>query len=175
LLEILKGRNFGDQWITWIKNILYSSRTCININGNLGEYFHYKRGVRQGDPLSPFLFDLVSDSFHRFLYNASKEGFLKGISIGDDTLQILNFYFADDTLLFLEALEDTIHSLRWILLGFENISEMKINYVKYEMIPLNISDSEATNLCSLFGSAIGILPITYLGIPLHWKKLTISD
>jgi hypothetical protein len=62
---------------------------------------------------------------------------------------------------------DTIHSLRWILLGFENISEMKINYVKYEMIPLNISDSEATNLCSLFGSAIGILPITYLGIPLH--------
>jgi hypothetical protein len=65
---------------------LYSSRICININGNLGEYFHCKREVRQGDPLFPFLFDLVFDAFHRFLHIASKEDFLKGISIGDDTL-----------------------------------------------------------------------------------------
>jgi hypothetical protein len=52
---------------------------------------------------------------------------------------------------------------------------MKINYAKCEMIPLIFSDSEATHLSSLFGCAIGTLPITYLGIHLHWKELTILD
>jgi Reverse transcriptase (RNA-dependent DNA polymerase) len=72
IIEILQGRNFGVKWITWIKDILYSSRTCININGVLGEYFSCKRGVRQGDPLSPFLFDLVSDVLHKILFNAQQ-------------------------------------------------------------------------------------------------------
>jgi Reverse transcriptase (RNA-dependent DNA polymerase) len=46
ILEILQGRNFGVRWITWVKDILYSSRTCININDVLGEYFSCKRRVR---------------------------------------------------------------------------------------------------------------------------------
>jgi Reverse transcriptase (RNA-dependent DNA polymerase) len=83
LLEILKGRNFGYKWI---QDILNSGRTCININGTLGEYFACKRGLRQGDLLSPFLFDIVSDTLHRILENASKEGFLKGVSLGANDL-----------------------------------------------------------------------------------------
>jgi Reverse transcriptase (RNA-dependent DNA polymerase) len=46
ILEIMQGRKFEDKCLTWIKNIIYSSRTCININGVLGEYFSCKRGVR---------------------------------------------------------------------------------------------------------------------------------
>jgi Reverse transcriptase (RNA-dependent DNA polymerase) len=51
LLEILQGRKFGHKWIHWIQDILYSGKTCINVNETLGEYFTCKRGVRQGDPL----------------------------------------------------------------------------------------------------------------------------
>jgi Reverse transcriptase (RNA-dependent DNA polymerase) len=46
LYEILEGKCFSSLWISWIKNILYNSKTCINFNGKLGEYFYCKRGVR---------------------------------------------------------------------------------------------------------------------------------
>jgi hypothetical protein len=73
--------------------------------------------------------------------------------------------------LFLEVTHHNIHVLRWLLLGFENLSGLKINYNKCEMIPLNITKEMGTHLASLFGCKIGHLPITYLGIPLHWKNL----
>jgi hypothetical protein len=57
--------------------ILNGSKTCINFNGELGAYFHCKRGVRQGDSLSLFLFDLVADVLNILLGNAKKQGFLK--------------------------------------------------------------------------------------------------
>jgi Reverse transcriptase (RNA-dependent DNA polymerase) len=171
----MQGRNFGEKWITWIKYILYSSRTCININGVLIEYFSCKRGVRQGDPLSPFLFDLVSDVLHRILLNAQQQGFIKGVVIDITNIQIMNLHFANDTLLFLEASAYVIHALRWILIGFKNLSDMKINFLKYEMIPLNLNENEGKQLASNFECKIGSLPISYLCIPLHWKTLTASD
>jgi Reverse transcriptase (RNA-dependent DNA polymerase) len=141
----------------------------------LGEYFNCKRGVRQGDSLSPFLFYLVSDVLHRILFNAQQNSYIKGVVIDRANIQIMNLHFADDTLLFLEASESVIHALRWMLIGFENLSGMKINFSKCEMIPLNLNENEGHQLASIFGCRIGSLPLTYLGIPLHWKTLTVSD
>jgi hypothetical protein len=68
--------------------------------------------VRPGDPLSPFLFDLVSDVLHRILFNSQQNGFIKGVVIDKTNIQIMNLHFADDTLLFLEASETVIQSLK---------------------------------------------------------------
>jgi Reverse transcriptase (RNA-dependent DNA polymerase) len=118
--------------------LLYSSRTCVNFNGELGEYFSYQRGVRQGDPLSPFLFDLVTDVLHRIIHNAQEHGYLSGIQISTNCPRIVNLHFADDTLLFLEATESNIEVLQWILIGFEQMSGMNISFSKCELIPFNI-------------------------------------
>jgi Reverse transcriptase (RNA-dependent DNA polymerase) len=73
LLKTLKDRGFGHRWIEWITNILYGSKTYINFNGELGPHFHCKRGVRHGDPLSPFLFDLMADVLNIVLNNAQEK------------------------------------------------------------------------------------------------------
>jgi Reverse transcriptase (RNA-dependent DNA polymerase) len=79
LIEILVGRGFSSLWIDWIRSILQGSRTCVSFNGQLGEYFPCKRGVRKGDLLSPFLFDLVADVFHRILNREQSQGFIKDL------------------------------------------------------------------------------------------------
>lgn len=84
-------------------------------------------------------------------------------------------HFSDGTLLFLKANAKNIEALKWILLGFENLSGMKVNFAKCEMIPLNISSPEGLHLASLIGCKVGTLPISYFGIPLHWKKLNKKD
>jgi hypothetical protein len=95
--------------------------------------------------------------------------------LASNDLQILNLYFADDTLLFLSASESNIQVLRWLLIDFENLFGLKINYAKCEMIPFNISKDMGIHLASQFGCKVGSLLITYLGIPLHWKSLSVKD
>jgi Reverse transcriptase (RNA-dependent DNA polymerase) len=62
LKDLLISRGFGMMWANWIENMLVGAKTCVNLNDNLTPYFQCKRGIRQGDPLSPFLFDLVIDT-----------------------------------------------------------------------------------------------------------------
>jgi Reverse transcriptase (RNA-dependent DNA polymerase) len=169
LIETLQGRGFGTKWIRWIQNILNDNKIYINFNGELGPYFHCQRGIRPGNPLSPFLFDLVADILNVLLNNAQDKGYLKGLGAKGTFPGLVNLYFADDSLLFLEAKAAYIESLKWILIAFKDISDLKINFEKCEMIPLNIS-AEGLQLADILGCKLSSLPIIYLGVLLHFKK-----
>jgi hypothetical protein len=60
ILQVLIHKGFGPKWITWTRNILHSGTSSVLLNGVPGKTFHCKRGVRQGDPLSPLLFVLAA-------------------------------------------------------------------------------------------------------------------
>jgi hypothetical protein len=152
-----------------------SSRTCINFNRKLDKYFSCKRGLRQDDHLSPFLFDLVDDVMHRILIKTQDNIFLSGIRLTPLGPRILNLHFTYDTLLFLEATSTNVEILQWILVGFEQLSGMRIIFSKCERIPFNFSPDIGSTLASKFGCKSGTLPITYLGFPFHNKKLSIQD
>ena len=65
--------------------------------------------------------------------------------------------------------------MKYILACFENISGMRINYTKSEIIPLNLGDQVKLSLVEIFGCPVGPFPIKYLGIPLHFEKLKRED
>jgi hypothetical protein len=146
----------------------------VNVNEEFGDYFPCKRGLRQGDPLSLFLFNLVADVLNKVLKNAHSAGFIRGLGNFLNLGEVLNLQFADDTLLFLQADRKMIHTLKWILLCFENLSGLKINFDKSEMVALNLSDHEGKVLADQLRCKLVSLPIIYFGVPLHWKKLPMS-
>lgn len=74
LLELLEARGFSSRWRDWISLILASSSSMVLMNGILGPKFHHERGLRQGDPLSPYLFILAIDTIQRIFEAATEEG-----------------------------------------------------------------------------------------------------
>lgn len=168
-------RGFGQKFIQWIKEILESGQTCISFKGQLGNYFNCKRGLRQGDSLSPFLFNLVTDSLSKILNVLCNREILRGLGNFNVGQCVLNLNFADDTLIFLQADLQMIEALKILLIGFENLSGLKINFSKSEIVPLNLIEEEGQQIAAILGCKLVSLPITYLGLPLHWKKLGIND
>ena len=76
---MLLSRGFGTKWSKWIISLLVGTKTCININGNPTPYFICKRGLRQGDPISPLIFDFVTDSLCQMLQRGQELGLLQGL------------------------------------------------------------------------------------------------
>jgi hypothetical protein len=88
---------------------------------------------------------------------------------------VVSLQYADDTLIFLEKDEGNGVNLKWTLTCFEQISGMKINYHKSELMAINIEQGEMQPYLDIFQCVAGAFPMKYLGIPLHFEKLRRED
>jgi hypothetical protein len=79
LEQVMIGKGFPRTWISWVMKIVKDGKVCINVNGERSPYFKTFRGLRQGDPLSPLLFNLVADVLGVLLDKASQKGHIKGV------------------------------------------------------------------------------------------------
>jgi hypothetical protein len=93
----------------------------ININGNPGNFFDTHKGLRQGDPLSPLLFNLVSDALATMLEKAKREGKIKGLVPNLVEEGITHLQYADDTIIFLNLDEQSIINTKFLLYCFEEM------------------------------------------------------
>jgi hypothetical protein len=115
----------------------------LTVNNPEGEFFHTRKGQRQGDPLSPFLFNLVVYILTRMLQKANRCELIEGL--GNDLIDggVISMQYRDDTFLFMAKNEDYAKNLKWILSCFELMCGMHINYHKSELVPVNIEQKSS--------------------------------
>lgn len=175
LVEMLTSRGFGSKWISWILSILQQSSFCVKINDAIAPYFVGGKGLKQGDLISPLLFNLVADVFSRMLAKAARGKFISGIIPHIIPHSLISLQYADDTILFLDPDPNYAKNLKWLLACFERLYGMKINYDKYELVLVNLDDAVAKVLSQIFCCKVGGFPLKYLGVPLHYLKLKRED
>lgn len=140
ILHILAKKGFGDNWLMWIQSILASGTSSVLLNGVPGKIVHCRRGVRQGDPLSPLLFVLTADLLQFILNQTKDRGIIK---LPIDLVHTSDFsivQYVDDTIIIKQASAPQLFALKGILQAFGSSTRLKMNYSKSMMVPINISE-----------------------------------
>jgi hypothetical protein len=117
---------------------------------------------------------LIVDTLSKILTKAKDHGYIKGLGNFEET-SLINLNFTDDTLIFLQTNFKIIDALKMILIRFENLLGLKINFTKNKMAPLNLTDTEGIQFVNILDCKVSSFSITYLGVPLHWHKLINRD
>jgi len=159
--KTLEKFNFGESFIRWIKILYNRPESCIMNNGNAGRYFEMKRGLRQGDPLSPYIFILAIELLAQKIRDDKN---ISGIKVQDTDIKLA--LYADDITVVIKDKESG-ERLFSILIEFAKCSGLKINMDKTEGLWLGRNRfSKETP----FGIKWPVIPIKVLGIYLSYNS-----
>ena len=114
LQDMMLKLGFNETWIQLVMNCVKTVTYQVRVNGELSEVIIPERGLRQGDPLSPYLFLICAEGFSSMLQEAEKRGSLKGIKICKNAPSVSHLLFADDSLLLIEADKESVQELNKI-------------------------------------------------------------
>lgn len=132
LKKILYWLGFSNKWWAWIEQCLCNAKVAILVNDAPTKWLKVRKGLRQGDPLSPYLFLLVADCLSRLTETARSNNFLQGVGPSEDCQTVL-IQYADDTIFFCEPRKRTLRNLGYIWKLFEWASGLKISRDKSEL------------------------------------------
>ena len=163
--SILTQMGFGVKWRSWIRGCLASSKASVSVNGSLTKEFNISKGVRQGDPLSPFLFIIAMEGLNAAMKTAVDKGIFKGIQVPGAGPLISHIFYADDALFVREWSKGNLKNLAAILKCFHVASGLKVNFRKSKVFGVGSTPSENSSWASILGCEAGILPFTYVGVP----------
>ena len=149
--DTLRSYGFGASLIEWVKTLYSHTESCILNNGWTNNFFEIQRGVRQGCPLSPYLFILSAEVLATAI---RKNTNIKGISVNDVEIKLSQY--ADDTTLILDGSDESLHSSLATLDDFSKVSGLRLNDKKTEALWI--------------GASIGNDKILLPGKELKWPK-----
>lgn len=166
LLDIMHKFGFGERWCLWIKECISTTSLSFFINGAPTAKIFPQKGLRQGDPISPFLFNIVVEVLNILMENATEEGYIRGIKVGREGVIISHLQFADDTIFFCNNDLEEILNIKRLLRWFQHMSGLKINFEKSMLCGVKVQDQTVQDLANILGCKEGKLPMKYLGLPL---------
>ncbi|WOK96155.1 hypothetical protein Cni_G04862 [Canna indica] len=132
--DMLVARGFSSLWISWVLHILRSATSSVIINDSIGAPFAHKRGLRQGNPLSPLLFNLVADVLSRLISLAANSRSINGVLQdqfrGGGGGGITHILYAGDLIMFSKADPQSFNQIKLLFKCFELASGLCINLAK---------------------------------------------
>jgi hypothetical protein len=151
LQQTLRMKGFSPKWCRWIQNMVSGGSVGIKVNDDIGPYFQMKRGLGQGDPMSPILFNIVADMLALLINRAKTNGQIRGVilHIVHNGLSILQY--ADDTIIFLDHDLEQAKNLKLLFCAFEQLLGLKINFHKSEVLCYDATREMEASYTSLFG------------------------
>lgn len=167
ILDTLIDAGIPNSLIDVIRKSWHSSSTQILWDGSLSEPFSPSRGVRQGDPLSPYLFALCIERLSHGISTAVDMGLWNPIQLSRGGPKLSHMFFADDLIMFTEASEDQLNVVMNVLEDFCVCSGEKVNINKSAIFcSRNVSDTLASRLSEISGFNLTSDLGKYLGVPL---------
>jgi hypothetical protein len=146
----------------------------VKINDEESDFFLTRKGLRQGHPIAPLLFNCVVDVYSRMLVKGAS-GLIRGLCPNFSPGGVVSLQYVDDTPLFLDKDPEVALNLKWVLTCFEKILGMRINFHKRQLIPISINYEELQPFYEIFQCKERAFPIKYFGIPLHYDRLKRED
>lgn len=164
--RIMSRMGFSTDWIEKVMKCIESVQFSVLINGNPGEKFKTGRGIRQGDPLSPYIFLLCAEGFSAMLSREESLNSFSGLKINRYCPSLTHLFFADDSIVFCGAEEKDCYAIKRILEAYKSALGQSVNLSKSSyMVSKNVSKSKVENLSKILGIQKAEDLGYYLGMP----------
>ncbi|KAJ0476914.1 putative RNA-directed DNA polymerase [Helianthus annuus] len=147
VLDILGQMGFSGKWCSWIKGVLSSARASVLINGSPTFEFKCNKGMRQGDPISPFLFIIAMEALSCMINKACGLEIIKGVILPNGGSTISHLFYADDAIIMGE----------WSRENLKNVP------------------AEVEDMAELVGCKADAFPFKFLGLPVGANMNRISN
>lgn len=174
LREVLSLLNFPTIFTDWIMECVSTTSFSIALNGNLYGHFNGRRGLRQGDLLSPFLFALCMEPLSRKLNCLSASNNF-GFHPKCRNLRITHLAYADDLLLFSKGDVGSISMIMGCMKTFGDMAGLHVNLQKLNVYFSSVEERVKEEILNITEFECGSIPFRYLGIPLSSKKPNTCD
>ncbi|KAF7146289.1 hypothetical protein RHSIM_Rhsim04G0067000 [Rhododendron simsii] len=166
LEQVLRQLGFHTLWIGWVMECVKTVSFSITVNGEAGESFHPSRGIRQGCPLSPYLFVLCGEGFTALCNDYVSKKLLYGFRINRHCPVVSHLLFADDSVVYCQATERDCAALYNILELYEAASGQNVNKEKSSVFfSPNIPPEARLTLADRVGISMEAKEAKYLGLP----------
>ncbi|KAG7548232.1 Reverse transcriptase domain [Arabidopsis suecica] len=173
IISALRALSVPEKFINWIHQCISTPTFSVSVNGSLGGFFKSSKGLRQGDPLSPYLFVLAMEVFSSLLKSRFDAGYIHYHPKTAD-LSISHLMFADDVMVFFDGGSSSLHGICEVLDDFASWSGLQVNKDKTNLYLAGTDQSEELAF-SRYGFPTSSLPVRYLGLPLMSRKLRIAE